>query len=427
MGKHGMDPVWQVGYKNLAAKMLAALTQSALAVSNQEAESQRTLVSSAYNEGRDGNATGTSSAAGFFPPKFRAESCWPGFKPTDPTPMNVTVHDQTLSEGAFDGRVDVLQVTAIVDCVVQANVLSLHGKLASPFVHVVVTPDGVGCADLAGAWSHVRCVADEDILGSSVTMANITDELARVGPQAVSKGAPWYWQQFLKMAAVARGVGGLGEYVRIMDGDSLQLRPLDWFDSRGGEVFDVCDKCWAKGRAVGDGSNHVAYGALWNKLTGSRLIGSPALISHGMSVRASRMRALLTALSPPEEAWASMKWVLWSVGHLCDAAALTGFSEYWYYASWALRDNTFGSPQVRAPLPGLEESTTCIEGKVQPPEAPGAQLEGQQACRRFELPNRDCSKTPQEFLDWALASWPDGPAYVVLENHVSAEEIPHAH
>jgi hypothetical protein len=107
-----MDPVWQVGYKNLAAKMLAALAQSALAVSNQEAESQRTLVSSAYNEGRDGNATGTSSAAGFFPPKFRAESCWPGFKPTDPTPMNVTVHDQTLSEGAFDGRVDVLQVTA---------------------------------------------------------------------------------------------------------------------------------------------------------------------------------------------------------------------------------------------------------------------------------------------------------------------------
>ena len=139
------------------------------------------------------------------------------------------------------------------------------------------------------------------------------------------------------------------------------------------------------------------------------------------------MRSLLTALSPPEEPWASMKWVLWSVAHLCDAAAKTGFSEYWYYASWALRDNTFGSPQVRAPLPGLEESTTCIEGKRQPPEDPGAQLEGQQACRRFELPNRDCSKTPKEFLGWALASWPDGPAYVVLENHVSAEEIPHAH
>ena len=35
--------------------------------------------------------------------------------------------------------------------------------------------------------------------------------------------AAWYWQQFLKLAAVATGVGGLREHVRIMDGDSISV------------------------------------------------------------------------------------------------------------------------------------------------------------------------------------------------------------
>ena len=36
--------------------------------------------------------------------------------------------------------------------------------------------------------------------------------------------AAWYWQQFLKLHAVAAGAGGLREHVRIMDGDSISVR-----------------------------------------------------------------------------------------------------------------------------------------------------------------------------------------------------------
>ena len=64
------------------------------------------------------------------------------------------------------------------------------------------------------------------------TMANLApDNLAqarirRVAPAAVKhmNRAAWYWQQFLKLAAVAAGVGGLREHVRIMDGDSISVR-----------------------------------------------------------------------------------------------------------------------------------------------------------------------------------------------------------
>ena len=69
-----------------------------------------------------------------------------------------------------------------------------------------------------------------------------------------------------------------------------------------------------------------------------------------MSMTRQHARSLLDAFSPPGETWRSDMWVAHSLSRLCDAAAETGFSEYYYYSSWvlgALRRGENGTAMVR--------------------------------------------------------------------------------
>ena len=192
-----------------------------------------------------------------------AHRCWPSSRPVGPTAVPPSAKmDGTRYTGEFGGRVDVLQVVRVVDCVVAANVLLVHQhRRAKDFLHVIVTPDTQRCAILAQKWRHVRCCSDASVL-SNVTLDGVAQLLAAVGPQAAAKGAPWYWQQMLKLGAVAHGVQGLGTHVRIMDGETLMVQPADWFTGSGAENFDTCDPKGRDHRHIGDGWNHERYGAL---------------------------------------------------------------------------------------------------------------------------------------------------------------------
>ena len=293
----------------------------------------------------------------------------------------------------FAGRVDVLQVTRAVDCFVGANVLLVQQHRGTAFLHVIVTPDMQGCRALAHLWAHVRCRSDVHIL-PNVTLESITQLLTAVGPKARSKGAAWFLQQMLKLAAVANGIEGLAEHVRVMDGETLTLRALDWFTRAGSEIFDIC------GPITGDGYNSERYGALYYRLTRQRLVGSPTLIAHGMSMTRQHVRSLLNALSPPGETWSTSGWVTHSLRHLCDDAAVTGFSEYYYYASWVLRHSSAATPAL-------------------------VRL-GQETCKRINPWEwRPPLKAPKctDYNQTGLANWAATHfgryAYIVLENHAS--------
>ncbi len=296
---------------------------------------------------------------------------------------------------AFSERVDVLQVTRSVDCVAHQNVRNVYNLLGHPFLHVIVTPDTTRCHDLRRLWDHVRCRSDEDVL-ENVDVHVVQRLLYAIGPKIRNKGAMWFFQQMLKLGAVAHGIDGLSEHVRVMDGETLLLKSFDWFTPNGDEIFDICDT-WSCAKVgdglnheVGDGLNHERYGALYYRLTGQSLVGSPALVSHGMSMTRTNVQNMLTAFSPNGTTWRSNAWVSNSLKQLCDHAALTGFSEYYYYASWVLfeRLNGKGSALVRM------SSDTC---------------------KRVEMRSHQCDAT----LRRALVQYDSHYAYVILENHES--------
>ena len=332
-----------------------------------------------------------------------AITCWPDSAPVMPAPVpSASVREHSLGQqGGFRGRTDVLQVVAAVagNCILNANVAQIASMHPPGYVHVIVTPDTTGCEQLRSKWSHVRCLGDSDVLGVGVSVASIQSALAAVGEQSRAKGAAWFLQQMLKMGAVALGVGGLGEHVRIMDGDSVTLRPSDWFTAAGNEIFDTCDRDTL---TVGDGLNHVRYGALWYNLTGLPLVGSPALIAHGMSTRRTHMRTLLQAMSPPGRNWRSAAWVAHSLGRMCDYAAVTGFSEYYYYASWVLGRSANETAAANG-------SALAAPPLVRVP----------QVCQRFSAPPHTGDGTPAIKIASYLAAKHPTLAYVVIEDHAS--------
>jgi len=202
------------------------------------------------------------------------------------------------------------------------------------YIHVLVTPDIAGCHSLQTrperAFRVVRCLHDDEVFRGSPSIADIRALLWAKGPHSRSKGPFWYFQQYLKIGAVALGAGGLGERVRISDGETITLRnPSSWFDAARGVVYRDCGE-------KGDGHNGDRYGALYYRATGSTLFGSSSVVSHGQSVSRTFARSLVDALSPETGNNVTNAWVLYSLGLLCDQAAITGFSEYWYLFSHAV-------------------------------------------------------------------------------------------
>ena len=312
-------------------------------------------------------------------------SCWPSSTPIQALPVTPHQRIKTL-ERTLERRVDILQVTRYVDCVVRENVKSVHRLATRPFLHVIVTPDVKPCYALRKFWHHIRCRSDDDVL-TNIDLHTVQSILSTIGPNARAKGPMWFFQQMLKLGAVAHGIEGLSEYVRVMDGETLLFKPFDWFTRNGDEIFDVCDTWSAK--EVGDGWNHERYGALYYKLTGKALIGSPALVSHGMSMKRTNVRSLLDALSPPGASWKTNMWISNSLNGLCDEAAITGFSEYFYYASWVLSDHNKTSAVVRM-LPST--------------------------CRRVKSSS---THTCNAAFIKTLARHSGKYAYIVMENHAS--------
>ena len=221
--------------------------------------------------------------------------CWRSANVTDMKPLAVPLDSRDLAVNVrpahlagtaptdawrplFGGVVDVLQVTKEVDCLVVENVRrtrALYHPSGLLGKHVIITPDAAGCATLATTHhlEHVVCLGEDVVFGSTLTLRQVNAAIEGLGPEGKAKGGAWYWQvtitltprprslpspsfftvatdhssspfalrpslagvwqQFLKLGAVSMGSGGLGERVRIMDGDSLSLKPLDWFDKQG--------------------------------------------------------------------------------------------------------------------------------------------------------------------------------------------------
>jgi hypothetical protein len=244
------------------------------------------------------------------------------------------------------------------------------------------------CHKLKREWKHVRCHSDRDIL-YNVDLDEIVRQLQGIGPETRKKGAAWFVQQMLKLGAVAHGLDGLSEHVRVMDGETIIQTAFDWFTPNGDEIFDICD-AWSY-RKVGDGFNNERYGALYYELTKQALVGSPAMVSHGMSMTRTHVRSLLTAFSPRGASLESNAWVSHSVKKLCDQVAITGFSEYYYYASWVLYNSVTGTniTNQNSPLIRVAKDT----------------------CRRVSTSNHRCDAP-------SLAKY-SNYAYIVLENHAS--------
>ena len=318
-------------------------------------------------------------------------SCWPSSVPVQALPVPERLQTNTLTHrSAFTGRTDVLQVTRSVDCVVRENVVAVRGLLLHPFLHVIVTPDITNCHRLRQSWDHVRCRSDQDVL-EHVDVHTIRHLLLRIGPFARKKGAMWFLQQILKLGAVAHGIDGLSEHVRVMDGETILLKSFDWFTPQGNEIFDICDT-WSPSR-VGDGLNHARYGALYYRLTGRATVGSPALVAHGMSMTRTNVRAMLDAFSPGGKSWRSNEWVSNSLERLCDQSAITGFSEYYYYASWVLFDQVTGR-NITAPPPLVRMRSDT--------------------CKRVQMRTHQCNASLRP-----TTAMHSKYAYVVLEDHAS--------
>ena len=287
---------------------------------------------------------------------------------------------KTSAGKEFKERVDVLQVVAVVDSVVEANVRQVVHLSHSPaFVHVVVTPDVQACYTMRRKFSHVRCFHDNEVFNQTITLRDINKSINSVGPVARKKGGAWYFQQMLKLGAVALGIGGLGEYVRVMDGEVVQIRDMQWYTENGGEVFETCASEINEAQIIaGNGPveepyndyNDIHYGALWTRLTHMPLAHDHSLIAHLMSMRQSRVRSLLTKLSPNDEGWETNNWVTNILIHICDPVAELGFSEYWYYASYILLDEEMRSqaqPLIRSEAyhcsrPKRDDVTAAIAG-----------------------------------------------------------------
>jgi hypothetical protein len=232
-------------------------------------------------------------------------------------------------------------------------------------------------------------------------VTDIESVLEDIGPEARNKGGPWYFQQMLKLGAVAAGIGGLGEFVRVMDGEVVQIKAMEWFTESGVEIFETCpsesnNPIDAADEEPYNDYNDIRYGALWKNLTGLPLVHDHSLIAHQMSMRQSKVRALLTKLSPSHETWASKKWVLRSLRHICDSAAILGFSEYWYYASYSLLDENGNQDE-----PQIQTNSTCARPL------------------RNDLTS---SMTPTALVRHLTRIFPQ-KSYVVLENHKSRADL----
>jgi len=227
------------------------------------------------------------------------------------------------------------------------------------------------------------------VFGSAVTMNLVEAELLKVGREAYKKGAPWYFQQFLKIEAVAIGVGGLSNRVRIIDGDVLVLRRTHWFFQPDGVIHDICF-------SKTDGLNSIRYGNVYFNLTGRRLIGGPEMVAHSMSVTRKHAKILKSDLGQGDSGDNSSEssWVFRSLRALCDPNAFTGFSEYWYLLSSAV----FHFPSE-------------VAFRLQNPESPPY-------CARVDSGLRSCPMNAADIIKKTRSSDPNA-LHVVFEAHDS--------
>ena len=340
-----------------------------------------------------------------------------------------------------------------MDCVVVANALKLnatHFANSQQYraVHAIVTPDAVGCARLSRSiGSHFRCVDESAVVfggdqdggdnntvaysthtrhsqdsahmvgGSAFARRKVAELVERVGPHARAKGVAWFWQQALKLQAVASGLGGLlGSRVRVMDGDVLVLRrggARNWFTASGGEIFDFTgqpqprrpsletnvmksafnssssgNEISANGDDADDTTrfNGWRYGALWFAATGRRLYGSHHAVTHGMSMTRVRTQGLLATLASRKarEGGNGADGVAAALELLCDDAAVTGFSEYWYYFSFAIEETLMHQQRSAQLIQQQGHYHSEARARFPPSEGP--------LCARLVAPTRRAKK-----------------------------------
>lgn len=137
------------------------------------------------------------------------------------------------------------------------------------------------------------------------------DELRKLPITSFPKGAGWYYQQLLKYAFCFHRETE-DDYL-IWDGDTIPLRPMEFFDPQGRLIF-------TKGNEY-----HAPYFETYQRLLGCDASYEFSFISQHMPVRKSHLREMLALIEqrvPSEGNWA------WKIMRSLPSQGINLFSEY---------------------------------------------------------------------------------------------------
>ena len=184
---------------------------------------------------------------------------------------------------------------------------------------------------------------DEDSAIEGMTLEQLRSSM---GPP-LSKGAGWYFQQFLKFSFAFKNTED--DHYLIWDADTVPLRPLEFFDGQGRMIFTKAAEY------------HLPYFETYKKLFRREPRYEFSFISQHAIVRKSILREMLQAIGkniPGDGNWA------WKIMHNLGGAGSNRFSEY---ETWGYYVKNF-HPQtsVYRELPWERHGSQLVSG---PPSA----------------------------------------------------------
>lgn len=125
------------------------------------------------------------------------------------------------------------------------------------------------------------------------------------------------------------------------------------------QIFDTC--------GTTKPANNQYYASAWRCLAAEPMVGSATMVTHSMTFNVSTVRDMLAAIGGGA-AWDRFEWVGAIVRCIEDGKqAVLGFSEYWSYASYAIRH----AERLGAPPPCVRSSVKCPRVKHGDGSAPG--------------------------------------------------------
>lgn len=159
--------------------------------------------------------------------------------------------------------------------------------------------------------------ADVELIDEDAAIEGMTLEQLRrsMGP-LLSKGAGWYFQQFLKFSFAFNKTDD--DHFLIWDADTAPLRPLEFFDGQGRMLFTKATE------------HHLPYFETYKNLFRQEPHYEFSFISQHAIVRKSLLREMLQAIeknTPGNENWA------WKIMRNLGGSGTNRFSEYetWGY------------------------------------------------------------------------------------------------